>query len=291
MPDLPVTMRGEIRRLGSAAVLLALAALPLPAQEPVDEETQVGNIHFAFATYLGSGIYSVEDRTVQVYRLPVTVGIVPAEGRDWGMHLQIPATFGFYDFEAEDVLVVGLPDRVSTFCIVPSLRAPVRVTERWTLTPNADFGAAKEFDQGDVVWVFGLGLQADAVYPMTGYDLRPLLRGVWAHHTGEVYTIGNDMAKFEIGLEIRSPPVIGMFGRQFDLGFFWKHYSYVNEVELVQPDELPMDFTSQWEAGFAIGTEEPFAVLKYKFKLPRIGLSYRFGDNVGAVRIILGKPM
>ena len=282
-------MRGEIRSFVLAPAVLALAAaFPVRAQDAA-AETRVGNIHFAFATYLGSGIYSVEDRTVQVYRLPVTVGILPEEGRNWGLNLLVPATLGFYDFKAEDALVVGLPDRVSTLCVVPSLRAPVRLSRRWMLTPNADFGAAKEVDQGELVWVYGLGMQGDAIYPMSGYDLRPLLRGQWAHHTGQVYTIGNDLAKLEAGLEIRSPLRYRLFGEQLDFGIFGKHYSYVNELELVQPDELPMDFTSQWEVGFTLGTVNPLRVLGAK--LPRFGLSYRFGENVGAVRIILGRPM
>lgn len=282
-------MRGTIGWIVSCAVVLTFAAaFPLPAQQPADE-TEVGNIHFAFATYLGSGIYSVGDTTVQVYRIPYTLGILPEEGRDWGLNLQLSATFGFYDFKAEDVLVVGLPERVSTISFVPSLRAPLRLTKQWTVTPNADLGAAKDRDRGDLVWVYGLGLQGEAIYPMANYDLRPLLRGLWAHHSGDVVTIGNDMAKFEAGLEIRAPMRYYLFGQRLDFGVFGKYYAYVHELELVETDNLPVDYTNQWEVGASIGTVSPLKFLGAT--MPRLGLSYRFGENVGAVRIILGRPM
>jgi len=284
-----MTLLPECRFLVPAAVLLAIVvANPVMAQNG-DEEIQVGNLHFSFANYLGSGIYSVEDRTVQVYHFPTTFDLVSPERRDWGMSIQVPVTLGFYDFRAEDILVVGLPDRVSTISVVPSLMVPFYVSERWVLTPNVDFGAAKEFDQGELVWVLGVGMQADAVYPMKGYELRPLLRALWAQHTGPVREIGDDLGRFEAGLEGRFPLGFYIFGQSANLGVFGKYYSYMTELEFVTPDGIPIDFTNQWEFGATLGTKTPLRFLG--IKLPRVGLSYRFGENVGAVRIILGKPM
>jgi len=282
-------LRYECRFLLPAVVTLAvIASSPAMAQDG-DEEIQVGNLHFAFATYLGSGIYSVEDRTVQVYHFPTTFDLVSPENRDWGMSIKVPFTLGFYDFRAEDVLVVGLPERVSTISVIPSLLVPFYLSKKWVLTPSADFGAAKEFDEGDWVWVVGLGMQADAVYPMKGFDLRPLLRGQWAQHTGPVYAIGNDLGRLEAGLESRFPLGFYIFGQSANLGIFGKYYSYLTELELVAPDGVPIDFTNQWEFGATLGTKTPLRL--WGIKLPRIGVSYRFGENVGAIRLILGKPM
>jgi len=284
-----MTTRPERRFIVSVMVLVVLvAAAPVAAQNG-DEEIQVGNLHFAFATYLGSGIYSVQDRTVQVYHFPTTFDLVSPERRDWGLSIQIPFTLGFYDFKADDVLVVGLPDRVSTLSVVPSLMIPFYVSRRWILTPNVDFGAAKEFDQGELVWVLGVGMQGDAVYEMKGFDLRPLMRGLWAQHTGPVYDIGDDMGRLEAGLEARFPLGFYIWGQSANLGFFGKYYSYLTELELVTPDGQSLDFTNQWEFGVTLGTKTPLTFLGVK--IPRVGLSYRFGENVGAVRIILGKPM
>ena len=282
-------LRSECRFLLLAVVTVAIiASLPAMAQDG-EEEIQVGNLHFAFANYLGSGIYSVENRTVQVYHFPTTFDLVSPENRDWGMSIKIPVTLGFYDFRAEDFLVVGLPDRVSTISVVPSLLIPFYLSERWVLTPSVDFGAAKEFDAGELVWVVGLGMQGDAVYQMKGFDLRPLMRAQWAQHTGPVHAIGDNLGRLEAGLESRFPLGFSIFGQVANLGIFGKYYSYMTELELVTPDGMPIDFTNQWEFGATLGTETPLKL--WGIKLPRIGVSYRFGENVGAVRLILGKPM
>ena len=152
-----------------------------------------------------------------------------------------------------------------------------------------DFEAVAEFDQGELVWVMGLGMQGDAVYKMKGFDLRPLLRAQWAQHTGPVYDIGDDLGRLEAGLESRFPLGFYIFGQSANLGLFAKYYSYMTELRLVTPDGVPIDFTNQWEFGATLGTKTPLRL--WGIKLPRIGVSYRFGENVGAVRLILGKPM
>lgn len=277
------------RLLLPALFIIAIATSSPALAQDADEEIQVGNLHFAFATYLGSGIYSVEDRTVQVYHFPTTFDLVYPENRDWGMSIKVPVTLGFYDFRAEDILVAGLPERVSTISVVPSLLVPFYLSKRWVLTPSMDFGAAKEFDEGEWVWVVGLGMQGDAVYQMKGFDLRPLMRAQWAQHTGPVHAIGDDLGRFEAGLESRFPLGFYIFGQSANLGLFGKYYSYMTELTLVTPDGIPIDFTNQWEFGATLGTKTPLSL--WGIKLPRIGVSYRFGENVGAVRLILGKPM
>ena len=79
--------RSECRYLLPAVVILVVvASLPAMAQDG-EEEIRVGNLHFAFSNYLGSGIYSVENRTVQVYHFPTTFDLVLPENRDWGMSI------------------------------------------------------------------------------------------------------------------------------------------------------------------------------------------------------------
>ena len=69
-------MRPSGRLLPLAVV--ALLALPARAQTAVPlsaGEKSVAN--FAFATQLGSGIYTIDGRTIQIYRLPLSYTIRP----------------------------------------------------------------------------------------------------------------------------------------------------------------------------------------------------------------------
>lgn len=64
--------------------------------------------NYAFATQLGSGVYAVNGRTVQIYRFSPGISIRSLEGRSWGLRLRLPLTLGFYDFQVTDVITEGL---------------------------------------------------------------------------------------------------------------------------------------------------------------------------------------
>jgi hypothetical protein len=79
--------------LAAAGPQQALAAQPQPLTEG---EAQLA--HFAFASQLGSGVYSISGRTIQIYRLPVGWEVAEPEGRRPGLRLKLPLTIGLYDF-------------------------------------------------------------------------------------------------------------------------------------------------------------------------------------------------
>src|SRR5687767_8748064 len=87
----------------SLVVLVLLAVTPMPvahAQTLLSRDEQnVAN--FAFATQLGSGVYSVSGRTLQIYRLPFSHTLKSPDNSDFGVELTLPVTFGFYDFELQ----------------------------------------------------------------------------------------------------------------------------------------------------------------------------------------------
>src|SRR5512141_2038653 len=67
------------------------AAEPLSASEKT-------TFNYAFATQLGSGIYAISGRTLQVYRLPLSVTFRPEEeGSRKGWRFTFPVTLGFYN--------------------------------------------------------------------------------------------------------------------------------------------------------------------------------------------------
>lgn len=285
-----MTLRSTTRNLNAAvAVLLLAAALPVPAQEE-PEEPGPDELHYAFATYLGSGIYQVEtDVIVQVYRIPFEFGILKDEERRWGMRLQVPITFGFYNLKLEDVVVTELADRMATVSVVPSLRFPVRVTPKWTLTPFADVGFATDLEEHRESWLFGGGMTAKAVYPMADYELRPGFRFLWAHRVADDLLYGEELVKLESGLDVRVPLWFTIRGQPADFGVFFKNHSYFNELEFLRPEMGPIDVTTQWEFGVTLGTRTPLKF--FGFKLPPVGMSCRFGDGVTAVRILFGDPI
>ena len=63
--------RPAAARLVVAVSLVAALAYAEPSvAERALRESEAELVHFAFATQLGSGVYSIGGRTVQIYRLP-----------------------------------------------------------------------------------------------------------------------------------------------------------------------------------------------------------------------------
>lgn len=285
-----VTTAGRFLRILPGALLgFALLLFPPGALAQDDDEDRTERIHYAFATYIGSGIYSVEGRTVQVYSFPVTFTLLSEEKRGWGLRLRVPMTVGFYDLKAEDALLTGLPERFATFSVVPSFRAPVTLSGHWTLTPFVDFGAARDLDREKTTWVFGGGARADAVYPVGDYELRPGILALYAHAESKDLELGNDLSKIEAGLDVRVPLGFSIRGDDANLGFFAKNYTYLRELEFLRPDGGKFHLTAQWELGVTFGTRNQFKILG--IPVPRFGVSYRFGGGVAALRIVFGNPV
>src|SRR5262245_41814761 len=112
------TRRRRCRSAGLASqktagvpLIALLATLQSPAAHPqsllsADEQNV---INFAFATQLGSGVYSVSGRTLQIYRLPFRYDLKRPSDSGVGVALTLPVTFGFYDFELQDVANGDIP--------------------------------------------------------------------------------------------------------------------------------------------------------------------------------------
>jgi hypothetical protein len=100
---------------------------------------------------------------------------------------------------------------------------------------------------------------------------------------------GDDFSKLESGLDFRIPLGFRIRGEEADLGLFGKSYLYLEELELLTPEGDQFDLQAQWEVGATFGTRRPFKWLGVQ--IPRVGLSFRFGDGVTAFRVVFGNPV
>lgn len=278
------------RRLLACACLLLAAAAPqaLAADpEPLSEgEAQLA--HFAFASQLGSGVYSVSGRTIQIYRLPIGWQLAEPEGRRPGVRLRLPVTIGLYDFKARDVVDSGLPDQLDTLTAAAGIEFDFPVGE-WHLLPYAEAGRA-----------WDAGGDADAtLYSASLHARREWSRRehLWRFSTGIVYAAvaldgaGNDadLLKVEAAFESRRPVGFEIAGKTAEGGAYLLAEWYADRAEetLVRSTgggRVP----AQAEIGLTLGTR-PILRL-WGLPLPRVGLAYRFGDGVSVYRLVFGSP-
>jgi hypothetical protein len=267
--------------------MVLLAATPTPAARAQNllsgDEQNV--VNFAFATQLGSGVYSVSGRTLQVYRLPFSYTLKSADDSGFGVELTLPVTFGFYDFELQDVEDGDIPTQVDALSFVPGLKLVFALRPDWTLEPYVEAGVARARDVDANADVYAVGIAS--LYDFDGLGFDWLLRNDLAFAGLDLRgTDGSDrFARLQTVMTARRP-----FSR--GSGIDYLVYA-LNEFYLDQPGG-PVDSAMQggdsvqYEVGITLGTTETTRV--WQIPLPRIGIGYRFGSNLDVFRIVIGTP-
>src|SRR5687768_5369258 len=115
---------------------LALGSAHAYAQTAAEEDEAVGqSINYVFATDLGSGVYDLGGRTLQIYRYTYRKDLREARAGHVGVRFVLPVTAGFFDFTPVDVISEGPPTRVDSFSVVPGFELDYLVNDDWHLIP------------------------------------------------------------------------------------------------------------------------------------------------------------
>lgn len=273
-------------RLTIAGALIATSTAALAGDEP--------SLSFAFASQVGSGIFSVEGRVVQIYRIPVGFTVKPLnEDRTWGVAVTLPLTFGFYDYEAADVLDGEFPTHVGTASLLPGVEFNVRATKNWVLSPHVDFGAAKDFSGDSLVWVYDVGVRSVVSFPISTWDARAGQKLLWAGAAQTENPLTEWYAEANAGFEFRHELPGSSTRTRWDAGVFVVYNRYFKgdgpvpvAVTFAAPSSTRA-IDEQTEIGFSFGTRPKLAWKQ--ISLPKLGLSYFFGDGIHGVRLVFGE--
>jgi hypothetical protein len=271
------------------ACLLLLSAFRAEAEtaQPLSEGEQ-SLINFGFATQLGSGVYSLSGRTLQVYNLPLSWDLPERDDARVQFRLMLPVTIGFLDFRAVDVLDNGLPQHLDTYGFVPGVEADVRINASWIVQPFAQAGFAHDATSAANERVHAAGLRS---YVDFG-------RGVtrWQQYGEVVHVVveqpsdggTDDFTRLRVGLTARRPfDDLGTGQREDILG-----YAFVEVFTDAPAGPATKDSDCgsppQYEVGFTLGATQGLHL--WKLPIPRLGFGYRFGDGLHVYRFVIGSP-
>ena len=266
--------------------LSLLAATAAAAASPLRSSEQAV-LNFGFATQLGSGIYSLSGRTLQVYRLPFGYDLRNEDDAPLKVRLTLPLTIGFLDFKPQDVVDAGLPEQLDSFSFVPGLELDYALDEHWSVQPFAEAGIARDRNTEVDQRVYSLGLRSR-------YDLE---RGpvAWQAYGEIVHVVveqvsfdqTDDFTRLRLGLTARRPFAPAQTARRPDFLVYGFTESFTDAPAgpAGEPDgrnEL------QYEVGFTLGATETIHL--WRIPLPRVGFGYRFGDDLSVYRVVFGSP-
>lgn len=266
------------------ALLPALAAAQSASDRRTDEAVS-DSISYVFATDLGSGVYDLDGRTLQIYRLTYTKELREATPQEFGLRFDLPVTFGFFDFSPVDVISRGLPSRIDSFAAVPGVELDYLLRGDWHLVPyaRAGFSVASSSVDG---WLFGTGLRLERTREFHGWD--SLVRSEIAY-AGVNYRhdVPDDrFVRLRQGVDLTRPLRWTPGTRAVELGLYAIFDVIVDSP--AAPQAGGRNYPMQAEFGFTFSTRPRYRL--WRFDAPRLGFGYRLAGELSAWRFVIGAP-
>jgi hypothetical protein len=269
---------------GACLVLLPFAGMAQTRAERRDRA--VGeSISYVFATDLGSGVYDLDGRTLQIYRLTYTHAWREPTREKAGVSFDVPVTAGFFDFTPIDVLSQGIPTRVDSFAAVPGVKLDYLLRNDWHVIPyaRAGFSVASSSVDG---WLWGTGVQLEKHGEFHGWDsfVRSELAISGVNYRHDVPE--DRFVRLRQGIDVTRALPWKMGKRAVELGLYG-----VFDVIIDSPG-APLagdrNYPIQAEFGFTLSTRPRYEV--WRFDVPRLGFGYRLAGELSAWRFVIGVP-
>ena len=241
---------------------------------------------FVYANYLGSGLYSAAGRDVGVLAIPFSAPEPVYQRDNLRVMVNIPVTFGFFDFSSGSPLPPGIPERLDTLTVVPSVNFEYQMNDRWKLVPFVDLGFGKNFSDGSNVGIYATGVRSNLNFQLAGRTARLGNRLLYAAYSGGE----NVLSSFDTGMEVTQPLESTLFGKKINASLYVVNFLYLQNLQFVSyASGIPSaDVAMQNEIGFTFGIGG--GIERSVLKIPRFGLGYRVGGGVSAIRIVFGAP-
>lgn len=278
----------RIARAARCAALLLCCSARAFAQNQAgqaQDEAVGASVNYVFATDLGSGVYEMNGRTLQVYRYTYEHDLRAARAATPGLRFVLPVTAGFFDFNPVDVIAKGPPTRVDSVSLVPGFEADYLLRDDWHLIPYTRAGLS--FASSSVGGIlYGAGVRLERRGDWHGFDqfLRSELSyaGVEYRHRAS----SDQFLRLRHGVDITRGMGFRLRGREPEIGL------YAIFDLIVDPPTAPVaeghKQPIQAEFGFTLSTRPALKI--WRFDAPRIGLGYRLAGELSSWRIVIGVP-
>lgn len=276
-------------QLALAALLCVLApAAQALAGDTAAASTDIYVTNYAFASELGSGIYDISGRTIQVYQIPLGIQLRPAKRHHPppGINLLLPITFGFFNFQSTDLLRLDVPTHIGAVSLEPGVELDYWMSDAWHLYPYAKAGTSFATSAQVNAVIYGFGLRSDYTFEQLAGD------GLWRAeltYAGVNYLtdVPNDaFVRLRDGAELRHNVGLPLGSRAVQIA----PYGIVDVY--LKPPSGPQSGIStqtlQLQVGLMLGVNPMWQI--FGIPLPRIGIGYQFAGALSGWRLVLGDP-
>ena len=298
----------------AAALVVGLAPAAHAQAEQPGRQIDVA-VNYVYAAQLGFGTYRVGGLNVNVYSLPLQYTLHDVL-LDWRLKVELPILYGDYSFR-KSVVVEELDDaRVKVFAdqrtlsAEPKLKLEIPVLEPWTVSLIGAWGFGSTFDSEvhyrlpDGRKVRDRQAEQDVWYYTYQVGVSSLLQ-----HRIDRLTLGLGNAfiyagtanlerapnaqaygALETGVEARHPLGFDVGSWEPDASLFFIWYWFTPSLEFTRVEKRTLQVDNVYEVGLSVGADAatPFDIPV--LGNPRLGVSYRVGNDLDAIRLNFGFP-
>ena len=251
------------------------AAAEFEAEQPAN---------YAFAAYMGSGLYAASDASLFVMNVPTTFNI----SSDDSWRLRLTTSAGFFNYGGDQIRELELPDSIGTLTVIPGVEKWLLLTNDLILIPHLDYGIAHNFASGDNAHVYSIGLQS--LYQFEGltennlWINQVLFAGARTFKTGQVDNYVKLLTGFDYSLSSNFRLLDHRVRATMYGSVSWAHngVDYVDRWRNGAPSDLV------YELGFTMYAPRPYTLLMMDFD--RIGFGYKDSEFGGLWRLFIGTP-
>jgi hypothetical protein len=255
------------------------------ATQRQQDEAVGASVSYVFATDLGSGVYDLGGRTLQIYRLTYEKELREATPEHFGVTFDVPVTLGFFDFKTIDVIRHGIPTRVDSFSAVPGIKFDYLLRGDWHLLPYVRAGFSTASSSVDA-WLLGTGLQLERTGDFHGWDNLTRSELAFAAVNNRQDVPNDRFVRLRQGFDFTRALPWNMGTRKVELGLYG-----IFDV-IVDSPAAPLaggrNYPIQAEFGFTFSTRPRYKV--WRFDFPRLGFGYRLAGELSSWRFVIGTP-
>ncbi len=254
---------------------------------------EIEPVHYAYANYLGSGIYRTTGQNASLISMPFSYELGHKDKTSYD--LRLPVSVGFFDFELADIPELELPDEVGTITFTPGIAFNYQYSQNWLIESYFDIGYGRNLTTNKGVNVHSVGVSALYSFDIKNFDSIWANRIYYAGYDGNGYDANDSYAAVQLGIDTGLPVQYQILGYQFQPRLFVTAFWYFSEVDFKLPgvqnfdEEKNVTLTNSLEFGFTLKFAK---TIGYSWAgIDRLGLSYRYSKNFSAFRLLFSFPI
>ena len=242
-------------------------------------------INYAYLADFGLGGFDVEEQQVRAFQIPFSYQLRPMEEDKWGIKLLFPVTIASAEGDSVDADGVELPFDSKVTAVNPGVELQIPVRPQWALKPFGKVGI--DVSEGRGALIGSLGLKSRYLIPWRKFQFA-FGSGVFYDAYKPKDEDSKDYASIGVGWDTLYPLGFTLRGRKTNIGGYFAYYYYFDDLEFERLQRNPIEIDDQFEIGITFGTYEPIRIGWWDLK--RVGIAYRFGDGLKAIRLISSFP-